>query len=133
MGKKSYLGGHTIVQRGSDWFSGRTKSDLSICTEVGTSTFIRRKPETAKSKSEKLKRRASQSPAVVQDTGSVARVIPAEHLHQASSIPDYDPEERKRLVSVREDLESVESPVIPWWRSGMQEAADVDAGEPPPL
>jgi hypothetical protein len=36
------------------------------------------------------------------------------------------------FVSVREDVESVESPVIPC-RGGMQEAADVDAGEPPPL
>jgi len=35
-------------------------------------------------------------------------------------------------VSVREDVESAESPVIPWG-GGMQEAADVDAGEPPPL
>jgi len=39
---------------------------------------------------------------------------------------------RTLLVSVREDVESVESPVIPWG-GAMQEAADVDASEPPPL
>jgi len=41
-------------------------------------------------------------------------------------------DKQQALVSVREDVESVESPVI-LWRGGMQEAADVDAGEPPPL
>jgi hypothetical protein len=37
------------------------------------------------------------------------------------------------LVSVREHVESVESPVILLWQSDSQEAADVDASEPPPL
>jgi hypothetical protein len=37
------------------------------------------------------------------------------------------------LVSVREHLESLESLMIPWWRSDSQEPPDVDEREPRPV
>ena len=37
------------------------------------------------------------------------------------------------LVSIREHLESLESLMIPWWRSDSQEPPDVDEREPRPV